>query len=102
MAASLLGKGRSRLLQTALLVYLLKEDWSVFQTFLNRIIETSERQTCEVRVKRKEGTPLWVSLRGWGTEGPHGELQEVRLVLLDITERKSLEDPEPIREGSQR
>ena len=55
MAASLLGKGRSRLLQTALLVYLLKEDWSVFQTFLNRIIETSERQTCEVRVKRKEG-----------------------------------------------
>ena len=55
MAASLLGKGRSRLLQTALLVYLVKEDWSVFQTFLSRIIETFERQTCEVRVKRKEG-----------------------------------------------
>ena len=51
---------------------------------------------------RKEGKPLWVNLRGWGMEGPHGELQEVRLVLLDVTERKRLEDSEPIREGSQR
>ncbi len=55
MAASVLGLDRSLLLKTALLAYLVKEDWSVYQTFLRRIIQTSKAQTCKVRVKRKEG-----------------------------------------------
>ena len=101
MAASLLGIGRSRLLQNALLAYLLKEDWLVFQAFLKRTIETPEGQTCEVRVKRKTGDPLWVSVRGERVHGPHGELQEIRLALLDITDRKRLEILEAIRERSQ-
>jgi len=70
MAASLLGIGRSRLLQNALLAYLLKEDWLVFQASLKRIIETPEGQTCEVRVKRKTGDPLWVSVRGGESARP--------------------------------
>ncbi len=39
--------------------------------------------------------------KGMGTQDPDGELQEVRLALVDVTDSKWLEGLEATQEGSQ-
>jgi PAS domain S-box-containing protein len=79
-----------------------KEDWSQFRAFLREIFKVPGKQSCEVRVRRNTGEPLWVAVcgRGGRVEAPDGQLTEFLLALFDITHRKRLE--EALRESNKR
>jgi two-component system cell cycle sensor histidine kinase/response regulator CckA len=45
----------------------------------------------EVEWKRKDGLPLLVRLSGRGVPNPSGDLQELEIIVEDVTERRALE-----------
>jgi len=46
----------------------------------------------EVRLKRKDGSPVWVSVRAKAVRSEHGEIQYIEAVAIDITRRKQVEE----------
>ena len=90
--ANLLGVERERLLKTPFSLFVMSEDRDVFRECQRKAAQVPGRQSCELRLNRKAGDPLWVGLENVAVEAPDGKLTGMRLALSDITERKRSEE----------
>ena len=88
--ASLLGTTRSALVKQALTRFIHQVDEDSYYLFRNRLVGSGEPQSCELRMKKNDGTQLWVHLAATVAQGAQGAL-ELRVVLSDINERKQAE-----------
>jgi len=86
--ASLLGLERSRLSDRRFGLYVAETSRSDFADFLARVFATGTVQACELELERTSQPPLTGLLEA--TLSPDGK--ECRAVLIDITERKQLEN----------
>ena len=89
-AGTLLGVGRSALINQRISLFVLKEDEGIYDLLRQRLIETGEPQSCELRMTKNNGTPLWVRLATTETLNESGEAV-LSIVLSDITGRKQAE-----------
>ncbi|MDD5364658.1 MAG: PAS domain S-box protein [Gallionellaceae bacterium] len=89
-AAALLGNDRDALTRQQISRFILKEDEAIYGRLRQRLIETGEPQSCELRMLKHDGTPFWVRLTTAGTQDQGGEAV-LGLVLNDITERRQAE-----------
>jgi two-component system, NtrC family, sensor kinase len=65
------------------------EDLSIAEAFLNKIVETGEKQTgLELRVKRKDGSWCWMRASTSPVKDEEGNLIAFQGMANDITERK--------------
>ncbi len=88
-AASQLGVERELLIQTRLYDAIAEEDREIFSLHLKKVFETKTRQSCELRLLKKDGTPFHVLLESIvAGENEH----HCRTVMTDITERKRVEE----------
>ena len=87
-AAGLLGIDRSKLLPLRLAAFVAAEDLPAFANLLTRAFESKTAEAGEVRLSLAGKPPLTVQLRLRVT----ADGQKCRVVLLDITERKRLEE----------
>jgi signal transduction histidine kinase len=103
-AARLLSIERGLLMDRRLGLFISETDRPVFNTFLERVFATHEKQTCEVAIREPGKNPpsaascagkalgkedrLEVSLEGIAFEN----VQECRVLMTDITERKRAEE----------
>lgn len=88
--AGLLGTERSRLLNTALSLYAVAPDRALFRVHLDRVVQSDERQTCELRLERRNGSQCPVqldSVRALQTDGS----PICRTSITDISARKTVE-----------
>ena len=86
--ARLLGLERSLLNHRRFGLFVAEKDRPAFLAFLQRVCTCPDRAVCEVALAQPEGQPpLYVRIKG--TRSADG--QEVRAVVLDITERKQVE-----------
>ncbi len=85
--ADLLGTERSRLIKRRLDLFVSNETRPVFDELIAKVFESGNRETCEVVIRREKNIPLQVLIEAVRSES--GE--ECRTVILDITERKTLE-----------
>jgi len=90
--AVLLGVERRRLLQVPFASFIVAEDQNRFRECQRRIFQNPGRQSCDLRLRRPAGDPLWVRLEGLAREGPDGKLTGARLTVTDITERKGADE----------
>ena len=86
--ASLLGFERNLLLKTPFSLYVMPEDIDLFFEYRRKIFQIPGRQSCELRLKKKAGIPLWVRLESVAVEAPEGKMTQMRVAASDITERK--------------
>ncbi len=90
--AGLLGIERGLLLKTPFFLFIVADDQDLFRECQRKVFQIPGRQSCEVRLKRRNDDPFWVSLESVAVEDPDGKLKGVRVTLSDITERKRAED----------
>jgi PAS domain S-box-containing protein len=66
------------------------EDREIFDSHLRKVFETGNRQTCEIRLKRKSGSEFYAQLESKGAKDSFSN-NICRTSLIDITERKRSE-----------
>jgi signal transduction histidine kinase len=65
---------------------------SLFSDYRRKIFQIPGRQSCELRLKKKAGIPLWLRLDGAAVVAPGGKLTRMRVAASDITDRKRSEE----------
>jgi PAS domain S-box-containing protein len=89
-AASLLGMPRGALVKRPFTRLILKADQDIYYLHRKKLLESSDPQSCELRMVRNDGTQFWAHLTVSAVHDAAGA-PEMRAVLSDITERKRVE-----------
>ena len=64
----------------------------MFYLHRKRVIETQTRQTCELQLVKKDGTPVYALLESIVAQNRNGKVQQIHTTITDITERKQAEE----------
>jgi PAS domain S-box-containing protein len=89
-ATQLIGVERGALVQQPLPCYLLPDDQDIYYKCRKALFKTGKPQVCEVRLKGKEGAPIWVCIESTLVRGVN-DPPTCRAVMSDITTRKAAE-----------
>lgn len=95
----LLAVTRKTLINKPFVRYICKDDQDVFYLLRKQVEATCAAQSCELRLLKAGGEPVWVKLQAISVAVQAGA-PTLRIVLSDITERKALE-AQLIREEAQ-
>jgi len=87
--AALLGKSRGALLKQAFSRLIFKGDQDKFYLFREQLLTTGAPQSCELRLRKSDGSPVWAHLAA--TIAQEAEARVLRIVLSDISDRKHAE-----------
>jgi diguanylate cyclase (GGDEF)-like protein/PAS domain S-box-containing protein len=90
--AGLLGEDRRRLIEKPFSVFVFKDDLDTFRAHLRATLNREERQIGEIRIRRKDGSVVPVQLQSVAAEGTEGDSPSCRTAVIDITERKRMEE----------
>lgn len=94
-AANMLGVARGTLIMKPISRFIFEEDQDIYYFHKLKIFETGEPQSCELRMKGKDGAVFWAHLSAVAQRDADG-VWICRVALSDITERK-LKDGELVR-----
>ncbi len=90
-AATLLGVPREALLLQPTSHFVLPEDQDILYQCHQRLFETGSTQNCELRMLRAAANPFWARLEGTAARDRETGAPLCRVVMSDISERKSAE-----------
>ena len=90
-AATMLGVPRGALVNQPITRFILKDDQDLYYHLRKRVVETGQRQMCELRMAKTDGAPFWTLTEATLSEGAQG-VPAIRAVMSDISERKRAED----------
>jgi len=86
--SALLGIERSRLIGRRFEQFIPAEPRSYFSAFLGEVFAAQAKKTCEMELLTEGKSPLFAQIEAM----VHGPEQECRVALIDITERRRVED----------
>jgi diguanylate cyclase (GGDEF)-like protein/PAS domain S-box-containing protein len=89
--ASLVGIERGALVERRLGVFVSDQSRETFNSFLAKVFESGQKQTCEVALLQEGGGQLWVYIEALN-DSSNGQVEECQAVMSDITERKQAEE----------
>ena len=90
-AATLLGVVRRRLVGQMFARFILDEDQDLFYLQRKKTIESDERQICELRMVKGDGTSFWAWMGGILSRDDGG-IPTLHMLISDITVRKRAEE----------
>jgi len=90
-AAKELGIERGLLIKKPFRTHIIPEDRNIFDQHLQQVISNENRQTCEISLKRKDGTRFYAQLVSIATNDLKGNTL-CKTSVIDITERKRAEE----------
>ncbi|MFC1634396.1 ATP-binding protein [Planctomycetota bacterium] len=90
--ATLLGVERSYLVKKPFSFYISRDDRNLFYLHRKKSLETKTKQTCEIRLVRKDGCQLYALLDTVAIENSKDNSIHLRTIVHDITERKDAEE----------
>ena len=85
--ATMLGLPRAMLPGTAMSQLIVAEDQGAYYLLRQQALSTGRDDACELRLRRADGTPLWVAFVAGVAHEPDGTVV-LRCVLRDISERR--------------
>jgi PAS domain S-box-containing protein len=91
-AADMLGVERQDLLHKRLSTFILEEDQEIYDHHQKNIPASEDFQTCELRMRTKEGKLFHVDMKSSRAPVLAGNGQQVRSILVDISDRKTYEE----------
>ncbi|MCU7807603.1 MAG: EAL domain-containing protein [Candidatus Thiodiazotropha sp. (ex Semelilucina semeliformis)] len=86
--AEMLGLPRSHLLNQRFSLFVIEEDQDNYYHYLRKLIETHQRQSCELRLRNQSDDLLWARLDSLCVESADSECLSIRCVFTDITDHK--------------
>jgi PAS domain S-box-containing protein len=90
--AGLLGIERSKLLGRFFSVFAAPEFRSVFRQHCSEVLKKRERERCELKLMKKDGTSFYVQLESIGVDGNKKNPTWIRSAVIDITKQKHAEE----------
>ncbi len=90
-ASRLLEKERELLVNKPFSRLVCREDADSFHLHLNQVIETGVKQTCQVKLLKKDGTPFHAQVESIAVPDSEGECHLCRMTVSDISARKEAE-----------
>ncbi|MGM0504805.1 MAG: histidine kinase dimerization/phospho-acceptor domain-containing protein, partial [Bacteroidota bacterium] len=86
--ATMLGKERSLLINRMFGLFVSKETRTIFNHFLDKVMSSFHKESCEVSLSENHNQPFYVQLTGIVSENK----KHCLLIMIDITERKQAQD----------
>ena len=90
--AGLLGLDRSRLLGRRLVEFVAAPSQSLLVAFLERVFAGTEKQVCEINLRRAGGTTFWANLHGVAALSTKESRPWCRVSVSDLTSLKQAEE----------
>jgi PAS domain S-box-containing protein len=90
--ANLLCMERGLLIGEPLSRFIARDDQDVFRLHRSQVLETRARQTCEVKMVKRDDTQFYAELESIAIQDYHGNFSRYRTVVIDVTERKRAEE----------
>jgi PAS domain S-box-containing protein len=87
----LLHTDRNNLLNTCLSHHVFKEHLNEFSAFIQRMLKSEVKQTCELTFIRTDHTIMEVRLEGISSFDQLREVMQCRVAIIDISEQKATE-----------
>jgi PAS domain S-box-containing protein len=88
-SATLLGKAKQELISRNFKLYISSDFRPAFNTFCRKVLETDTKQTLELRL---DASSRAVLMEGISVPDADGKGKSIRAVMVDITERKAMEE----------
>lgn len=86
--AIMLGKERSLLINSLFVGFVSNDTRPIFNHFLDRVMGSLDKGSCEVTLSENHNQPIYVQLTGIASENK----EHCLLIMFDITERKQAQD----------
>jgi PAS domain S-box-containing protein len=91
--AHLLGIERGSLLKRAFISFIADAaEREIFSKHRKDIFQKQDKQTCELRLQKKDGSAFFAQLHSIAKENIDGKASIIRTTIIDITERRRAED----------
>ena len=90
--ADLLGVERSSLMKMAFSRSVAPEDQALFSFHRNKVSESKARQTCKLKLVKRDGTPFYAQLESIAVQDTEGNFNKLRTAITDITDLKRAEE----------
>lgn len=91
-AIRLLGVERANLIKKFFSQFVSQESANVYYSHLKKVFASQSEQTCDIELRRKDGTVFHAQLASVAVHGVNRLITHCRTILSDISERKRLED----------
>jgi PAS domain S-box-containing protein len=89
--ASMLGIERRSLIKERFSRFVAPDYQDEYYLFNKRVLEKRDKQTCDLKLLKKDGTLFYVNLEGITAEDSKG-IKQIRATFADISERKHAEE----------
>ncbi len=89
---NMLQTARRRVLHKPFLPYLNPEDEHQFKQHILHVIETGDKQACDLRLLRKDGSVFYVEIQSILIRNENEDRALVRSVMMDINVRRQMEE----------
>jgi PAS domain S-box-containing protein len=90
--ADLLGMPGSKLIGRGFGHFVAPESLDQWDQHIIRVLAREEKQTCDLRLKREDGSLIYARLDGIRMDSPVKGSYVIRIALIDISERRRLEE----------
>ena len=90
--AAMLGIERSSLIRKPFSRFITKDDQDVFYLHQKKLFETKAKQTCELKLIRKDRTQFYAQLESIAVKDAKGSTLQTRTTITDINDRKLAEE----------
>jgi two-component system cell cycle sensor histidine kinase/response regulator CckA len=91
VAANLLGMERSYLLKRGFSRFIAPDYQDAYYLHRRRVLESAAKQTCELKLIKKDGTPFYAQLESIAVQNAQGNYNQLRTAITDIAWRKQAE-----------
>ena len=86
--AEMLGVRREHLKNHTLTDFLDSKDQDIFHLHRRQLFKTRQKQSCEIRLRRLDGTLRYVQLESLPTLYADGEITQFRMAIIDMSKHK--------------
>lgn len=90
--ANMLGVEKQHIINKPLSLFIHQDDQDIFYLHQKRVYESGNLESCDLRVKRKDGVSLWVRFQSIAVENVKYRTIQCRTSANDITEQKKAEE----------
>ncbi len=90
--ADLLGVERRYLMKMAFSRFVAPQDQALFSFHRNKVSESKARQTCKLKLVKRDGTPFYAQLESIAVQDSEGNFNQLRTAITDITDLKRAEE----------
>ncbi|MBW1903060.1 MAG: PAS domain S-box protein, partial [Deltaproteobacteria bacterium] len=90
--AYMLGAERNDVIQNKFSQFIAPESQDIFYHHRQRILESGLRDTFELKLVKKDGTPFYAQMKCIPMKDCDGKLSRIRALMIDISERKKAKE----------